>query len=104
MEAGQGHDHGAVAYFDGNLRRKDCSRWVTNLFGDYRLGAIVSELEEHYRMGNAPEVAASLVREIRSLYNLAYDGFQPSGTSDQPKAEAARTVSRWQRRFPQAES
>jgi hypothetical protein len=87
-------DHAPLAYFDGHLRRKDFSRWITNVFGDYRLGAIVSDLEEQYRMGNVSEVAANLVREIRSHYDLAYDGFQPSGTPDQPKAEARGTVSR----------
>ena len=67
-------DGAPLGHLEGHLRRKDFSRWITNVFGDYRLGGTVSDLEEQYRSGNEVEIAANLVRAIRSRYDFVHDG------------------------------
>lgn len=67
-------DRAEVADLDGHLRRKDFSNWIITIFGDYRLGNIVSGLEDRYRFGAAPDIAEDLAREIRLRYSFVGDG------------------------------
>jgi hypothetical protein len=67
-------DHTPLSSFDGHLRRKDFSRWIAGVFGDFGLGNTVSEFEESYCGGNVTGVAEDLIREIRSRYDFAHDG------------------------------
>ncbi len=80
-------EHAALPDVDGHLRRKDFSRWIINVFGDFRLGKTVSELEEAYRLGKAAEIVEELVQEIRVRYDFVDDGVGMS----QPKANVARS-------------
>jgi hypothetical protein len=61
--------HASPSALDGHLRRKDFSRWIGDVFGDYQLSRIVSGIEEDHRAGGAPDVAGDLSREIRSRYD-----------------------------------
>jgi hydroxymethylpyrimidine pyrophosphatase-like HAD family hydrolase len=70
-------DHVPLANFDGHLRRKDFSRWITGVFGDYELGHAVSGIEDQYRAGDVAEVGEKLVREVRSRYDFVHDSMEP---------------------------
>ncbi len=59
---------------DGHLRRKDFSRWIGGVFGDYQLSQSVSDIEEDYRAGSASDTTADLLREVRSRYDFHDDG------------------------------
>jgi hydroxymethylpyrimidine pyrophosphatase-like HAD family hydrolase len=63
---------------DGHLRRKDFSRWIGGVFGDYELSRIVSALEDNYLSGRGPSVAGDLSREIRARYDCR-DEFEIGG-------------------------
>lgn len=63
-------DHASSADLEGHLRRKDFSRWIVNVFGDHRLGSIISELEDIYRLGKTPDIAEDIVREVRLRYDF----------------------------------
>ncbi len=80
--------HAPLAHLDGHLRRRDFSRWIENVFGDYRLGNQVRDLEEQYRTGNVSEVVANLVREIRSRYEFVQDKPESSPDGSRPQVEA----------------
>ena len=82
-----------LAEFDGHLRRKDFSRWITGVFGDYQLGKAVSDIEEDYRLGHASAATRDIILEIQTRYELAQaDGGQlyvlPSDTASAPNAAA----------------
>jgi hydroxymethylpyrimidine pyrophosphatase-like HAD family hydrolase len=62
-----------LSHLDGHLRRKDFSRWIFGVFGDYRLGKTIRGIEETYAMGKVSEVIDNLVREIRSRYDVRLD-------------------------------
>jgi hypothetical protein len=62
------------AALDGHLRRKDFSRWIGGVFGDYQLSQTVGDIEEDYRTGSVSDMTASLLREIRSRYDFHDDG------------------------------
>jgi len=55
-------DHEPAERFDGHLRRKDFSRWIISVFGDYQLGSDVSKIEDRYRELPSPEAADEIVR------------------------------------------
>jgi hypothetical protein len=61
-----------LATLDGHFRRKDFSRWITGVFGDYGLGNAVSGIEDQYCAGDVAEVAENLVREVRSRYDFVH--------------------------------
>jgi soluble P-type ATPase len=72
---------------DGHFRRKDFSRWITGVFGDYQLGKSVSEIEEDYRLGHAPEAEKDVVREVHMRYEFAQsDGFSGNEPAAGPVA------------------
>jgi hypothetical protein len=58
---------------DGYLRRSDFSRWVRDVFRDYTLAAALDEIEQAYRLGQAPGVNEAIVQAIRSRYELGED-------------------------------
>ena len=58
------------AAFDGHLRRGDFSNWIANVFGDYPLANTVRRVEDDYRAGSMPDVAANLMQAIRSRYEF----------------------------------
>jgi hypothetical protein len=64
-------DHEPAARFDGHLRRKDFSRWITSVFGDYQLGNDISKIEDHYRDTGSGETVDEIVREIQSSYDIS---------------------------------
>lgn len=78
-------DHATLSDLDGHLRRKDFSRWIVDVFGDYRLGNVVSKLEDTYRSEKTPDIAEELAREIRLRYNFVSDGLGLS----KPNADGA---------------
>ncbi|MEP7355299.1 MAG: hypothetical protein ABI824_18865, partial [Acidobacteriota bacterium] len=78
-------DHATSADLDGHLRRKDFSRWIVDVFGDYRLSNTIGELEDAYRLGKTSEIAESLGREIRLRYDFTGEGLGLSG----PKFDGA---------------
>ncbi len=80
-------DHAPSADLDGHVRRKDFSRWIANVFGDYRLGNRIGELEDAYRLAQAPHIAEDLVREIRQRYEFAGDDWRIG--CEHPLEEAA---------------
>jgi hypothetical protein len=82
--------HAPIKTLDGHLRRKDFSRWISGVFGDYTLGNSVSKLEEDYAGGETSEVADGLVREIRSRYDLVHEDLDPPLAPVRPAANAAR--------------
>lgn len=64
-------DHEPAGRFDGHLRRKDFSRWIIGVFGDYQLGSDISRIEDHYRETTFPEAAGEIVRQIQSSYDVS---------------------------------
>lgn len=54
----------------GHLRRKDFSRWIGGVFGDYELSQAISDIEEDYRSGKTQETLGDLLREVRSRYEF----------------------------------
>jgi hydroxymethylpyrimidine pyrophosphatase-like HAD family hydrolase len=63
-------DHQSAGHFDGHLRRKDFSRWIISVFGDYQLGSDISKIEDRYRETPSPETVEEIVREIQSSYDI----------------------------------
>jgi hydroxymethylpyrimidine pyrophosphatase-like HAD family hydrolase len=61
-----------LASLDGHLRRRDFSRWIANVFGDYPLAKTLRQIEDTYRSDGAPDTASSLVQAIRERYELIY--------------------------------
>jgi hypothetical protein len=59
-----------AADLDGHLSRGDFSRWIADVFGDYPLGKTVRQIEDDYRAGHMPDVAARLGLAVRSRYEL----------------------------------
>lgn len=62
--------HADPAALDGHLLRKDISRWIGGVFGDYQLSQTVGELEEDYRTGKSADITGALLRGIRSRYDF----------------------------------
>ena len=74
-------DHEPAARFDGHLRRKDFSRWIVGVFGDYQLGGAVSKIEDHYRETSSRESVEEIVREIQSSYDIGNPAAFVHGTA-----------------------
>ena len=55
---------------DGHLGRRDFSRWIANVFGDYPLAKTLRRIEDGYRAEGGPNAASSLVQAIRERYEL----------------------------------
>jgi len=55
---------------DGHLRRRDFSRWIGDVFGDYQLASRVRDLEGQYLVGWSPDVNDALVRAVRERYDF----------------------------------
>lgn len=72
-------EHASIDDFDGHLQRKDFSRWISGVFGDYQLGKSVSDLEEDYALGDRVDILKNLVLEIRSRYDLAHENLETTG-------------------------
>lgn len=56
--------------FDGHLRRKDFSRWLADVFGDYPLATQVGALEAQYAAKPSQDAIPEIVAAIRSRYEL----------------------------------
>ncbi len=78
---------------DGHFRRKDFSRWITGVFGDYRLGNAMSDLEEDYAMGGHSEVVANIAMEIRNRYDVLTDGVVTQLQANQEAAKVKTAAS-----------
>ena len=96
-------DGAPLGDLEGHLRRKDFSRWITNVFGDYRLGVTVSDLEEQYRAGSEVEIAADLIREIRSRYDFVHDGLDSELITAESRRPPPVMAKRSIRQLPQVE-
>jgi hypothetical protein len=57
---------------DGHLRRRDFSRWIADVFGDYPLARLVGHIEAEYqgRADDVPDVASRLSQAIRARYDF----------------------------------
>jgi hydroxymethylpyrimidine pyrophosphatase-like HAD family hydrolase len=55
---------------DGHLRRRDFSRWMAEVFGDYPLARILRQIEDAYRSEARPDAVSNLVQAIRERYEL----------------------------------
>jgi hypothetical protein len=60
----------APAPVEVHLRRHDFSRWIADVFGDYRLSKSVRQLEDEYVAGILTDVAASLGQAVRMRYEF----------------------------------
>jgi hypothetical protein len=65
LERGQG--------WDAYLRRGDFSRWIADVFGDYRLASELRDHEAAYRAAPRPETMAAVIQAIRDRYELDPD-------------------------------
>lgn len=54
----------------GHLKRRDLSRWIAEVFGDYPLAASIRQIEDDYHAGRAGDVVASLSQAVRSRYEF----------------------------------
>jgi hypothetical protein len=52
------------------LRRRDCSRWIAEVFGDYPLAKTLRQIEDHYVDDQMSDVESSVVQAIRQRYDL----------------------------------
>ena len=59
-----------LSSIEGHLKRRDFSRWLSEVFGDYPLAATVAQIEDDHRAGRAGEVAARLSQAVRSRYEF----------------------------------
>jgi hypothetical protein len=59
-----------AAALDGHLRRRDFSRWIADVFGDYPLAKTVRQVEDDYRSDDMPDAPSSVVQAIRARYEL----------------------------------
>ncbi len=82
--------HLPAGALDGHFRRKDFSRWISGVFGDYQLATAVSNLEENYAIADRSEIVQNLAREIRSRYDLAADNFDSRAKTNGNLAASAR--------------
>jgi hypothetical protein len=55
---------------DGHLRRRDFSRWVADVFGDYPMAKTLRQIEEAYRSNGKADTTTSLVQAIRERYEF----------------------------------
>lgn len=63
-------EHTPAATLDGHMRRRDFSRWVSEVFGDYPLAKDLWRLEEEYRGGGLIDVAARVIQAVRARYEF----------------------------------
>ena len=59
---------------EGHLRRRDFSKWIAGVFGDYPMSMTLRRIEDDYNAAGTPEAAASLVQAIRARYELIDSG------------------------------
>jgi hypothetical protein len=69
------------AELDGHLRRGDFSHWMADVFGDYPLAKTVRQIEDDYRAGHVPDVAASVGLAVRSRYELLDSDLHPAAVT-----------------------
>jgi hypothetical protein len=55
---------------DGYLRSNDFSRWVAEVFGDYPLARDIRRLEDEWRTGAIPDIAARIGQAVRARYEF----------------------------------
>jgi hydroxymethylpyrimidine pyrophosphatase-like HAD family hydrolase len=60
-----------AAALDGHFRRRDFSRWVAEVLGDYPLARELRRIEDQYRAGTIGDSSVRLVQVVRSRYELA---------------------------------
>lgn len=63
----------AEAHFDGHLRRRDFSRWIGDVFGDYPLATELRSLEDAHRASPSPDTIPRIANAIRGRYDLTTD-------------------------------
>lgn len=64
---------------DGHLRRRDFSRWIADIFGDYPLAKTLRQLEDDYRSNERPDAPLNLVQAIRERYELVDPAIEAAG-------------------------
>lgn len=55
---------------EGHLRRRDFSKWIAGVFGDYPLANSVRALEDEYSAGSGADISARLGEVIRARYEF----------------------------------
>ena len=59
-----------VSAFGDHLKRKDFSRWIADVFGDYPLAAAVEKIEKEYGTEKSADSAREISRAIRTRYDF----------------------------------
>jgi hydroxymethylpyrimidine pyrophosphatase-like HAD family hydrolase len=70
-----------VSALDGHLRRRDFSRWIGDVFGDYPLAKTVRQLEQDYLSGTVADLPAALAQAVRSRYEFLEPVLSPPSGS-----------------------
>ncbi|HWB86867.1 MAG TPA: HAD hydrolase family protein [Bryobacteraceae bacterium] len=65
-----GVEHTPTAVFEGHLRRRDFSKWIAGVFGDYPLANSVRDLEDEYSHGDDTDICSRLGEVIRARYEF----------------------------------
>ena len=65
-----GVEHTPTAALEGHLRRRDFSKWIAGVFGDYPLANSVRALEDEYSAGSGADISARLSEVIRARYEF----------------------------------
>jgi hypothetical protein len=63
-------EHSPTAALEGHLRRRDFSKWIAGVFGDYPLANSVRALEDEYSAGSGADISARLGEVIRARYEF----------------------------------
>lgn len=63
-------EHTGAAKLDGHLRRRDFSRWIAEVFGDYPLAKTIRTVEDGYDADKLADVSGRLSEAVRSRYEF----------------------------------
>lgn len=61
------------AKLDGHVRRRDFSRWIGDVFGDFPLASELRALEDAHRAAPSPDTIPRIANAIRARYDLTTD-------------------------------
>jgi hypothetical protein len=64
-------EHLEIPHANGYLRRRDFSRWISDVFGDHALAREVREHERAYAQSKSNDALSRIVAAITSRYELA---------------------------------
>jgi hypothetical protein len=64
------------ASLDGHMRRRDFSRWISDVFGDFPLAATIRRIERAAVTGAEPDAADAIANAVRCRYEFV-EGDRP---------------------------